>query len=810
MTSALSDSDSDSVLKIELPTQYYNDFDSLLEFIITFPSYKNKSFVKTLQQSPQSIKIIEVNLETLKRFGRSPDNSRLITENHVIALINFIEPRYSEKICIEGLSILANALVVNTTLLNSWDCTKIFNLTLRCYVPRAPSLSLSERYLFRRLGFLFTYRHNKLNEDQVALFFPLITRSMSELPRDVSRFSDPEYMPLIKLNSIELLKVTFNVFHHYSDYTLHTLEKSGVMCQICKTLIITDTGSVENSDLTRYLFNCLMCSTSPPEWFNTEGEFEDSEDIFENLVIVPSADDYKDLSLHKVSSSSLLIRILEFAKLATNPQYAKMLLSDITLSPCLTCLQKVIQKVYSPGSAETESQDTPKIQRLKNIAESYLLPSESEREYPLGSLDAPHSLSNAFVRFSSDISLTTSTAIVQDIYWKLFYGREGLLVSKMGLGFASSFLSTTSTLFSGETKKADDIADTEQQTEVAISRSTTLVSPHNTQRSDSNSSKLKMMFKSDDDYKEISREGSSDLTSSNTHSPSTGSFSDYPSSNNDSITLLDKSDSSSILDSLPFFSTSPKPTLAKLKAKTKSLARGKNLCKASELDPKESEKNTNTNKSCGFVSKYLPGVSCSNTSLSSSKTTTPAKKSDLTSDKANTSKSSASKSSNSLSEIGPPQGNVKPINIQQSNTSNSIDSVGSVGSSASANVLLYPYISPADNIENLKKDSTLKTHVKYNDDEINLSETTTGSKVSIDPITGKMLTHDEFNRQLEKIQQAAKERSLNPDNADELEWTEEEKEKEAEKMFDLFERLNKNGVIKVANPSQVFQQSISK
>lgn len=37
-------------------------------------------------------------------------------------------------------------------------------------------------------------------------------------------------------------------------------------------------------------------------------------------------------------------------------------------------------------------------------------------------------------------------------------------------------------------------------------------------------------------------------------------------------------------------------------------------------------------------------------------------------------------------------------------------------------------------------------------------------------------------------------------------WSEEEKEREAESLFVLFERLKKNGVIKVTNPIEVWRQ----
>ncbi|KAJ1731932.1 hypothetical protein LPJ61_002286 [Coemansia biformis] len=73
-------------------------------------------------------------------------------------------------------------------------------------------------------------------------------------------------------------------------------------------------------------------------------------------------------------------------------------------------------------------------------------------------------------------------------------------------------------------------------------------------------------------------------------------------------------------------------------------------------------------------------------------------------------------------------------------------------------------------------------------DIIEQVKTSVGTSSMIDPVTGRHMDRDDIDRELAAM-------------------TDEEKEREAERLFVLFERLNKTGVIKVANPIRMAAES---
>lgn len=425
-----------------------NSFDDLDKFILNFPSSTDEKVIADIASSPVNIANIEHNLVTFKVLARNPDISDLLTQEHLNALTNIIEPEFSPAVVREAFSILANMLLVNISLFSTWDPATIFNLAVRIYASRIPVLSSLEKYLFRRLGFLYSFKPNTITYEQMAFFIPLITRSLHTFPPDLLKYYQTmDHMA--KLSLVELLKVTFNILHHYSAITLDPFEKNGIMIDITKGLAIIDTSNPEDADITRYIFNSLLYSNCPLCWFNIDGENEDPDDDIQSFATNLT----QNGSFGFVSSSTILKRTLTFAKLVTSPQHSTAMLSDANFTSCLTCLLHMIQMIYDKNGKNSDL-DTPKIKALKKIAESYLLPSAIDRKFPLGSKDAPHSLPNAFVRFSSDISLQTCTTLVQEIYWKICHENEDELVSAMGFGFASGFISNASVLFAGDNNKS--------------------------------------------------------------------------------------------------------------------------------------------------------------------------------------------------------------------------------------------------------------------------------------------------------------------------------------------------------------------
>lgn len=753
-----------------LPTTRYNDFDDLLEFVLGFPSGKDAAFVDMVRKSPETITLIQDNLTTLKTLGRSAELSQKIEQCHIDALVNFVEPRYSDQVSLEGLSIIANALVINQLLLNQWDCTEIFNLTLDLYFYRANRLKLKERYLLRRLGFLFTYRQDRLSKDQVAIYYPLLKDSMSRLPFDIHTFSDASKMPLRKYSTIELLKIAFNVFHHYTDIILEPLENVGTMYQVCKALVLVDTTQLLDADVARYLFNCLMCSTHTESWYNVEGINEDKADDLDKLIQIVPSNDWSDTEKHLVSSSTLLIRFLDFAELATSPQSGDTLLSDINLSSCLNCLQRVIKLIYQPrwNAEGVQIPDTPKISKLKQIAEDYLLPTDQDRKYPLGSLDAPPSLCNSFVRFSSDISLVTCTTIVQDIYWKMSYEKENLLVSRMGLGFASGILSNANQLFSGSNNTSQPTESPNIQTQCQ-SDQTERIRTHQ--------------------YQESSEAVSKSVSS----------------------TSLFGSVSSSL----------PTPSLSKLKSKTKAAkAKAIPIIKSispscsdvRDADKKEGPSSVESGSRLPF-SKYFQ----SNSSNSSTNSMSPPSRSgsmdDDNSDMAGSDASLTRASSFGGTSTGSctlnPIKNIArssifqkrlPNNIKRSpsSTSSTNDSVLSRASTSSS------YITGQE--DNTVASSNASTLISNNNSGTSLPPLAQSASGSLNPVTGQYMNYEDADKDANKVHRHATERQQHHfetprSGANDGEWTEEEKEREAERMLELVERLN-SGAINVSKREQ--------
>lgn len=78
-------------------------------------------------------------------------------------------------------------------------------------------------------------------------------------------------------------------------------------------------------------------------------------------------------------------------------------------------------------------------------------------------------------------------------------------------------------------------------------------------------------------------------------------------------------------------------------------------------------------------------------------------------------------------------------------------------------------------------------------------EKTDGEAKNINPITGQYLNTNSSLSHPNPSSSSTKIPTID-------DWTDEEKEREAEKMFVLFERLNKNGIIKVENPVRKWQQ----
>lgn len=414
-------------------------YEDIVLLILQLPGPADESAVAAIRDSPVALSNLAENLNKLKLLSRTPAVSMSLSLDEIQHLYTTISLRYSREIVIDGLSIFANALLVNISLLHGLDLRNVIGSIISLYSSYATSLTPQLLYIFRRLGFLFTYHPNILTDAELELLIPLGAISLRCIGKDVYALRTLSGLDFdfTRLSVIEVMKSMYNLLHNYPEKSLQRFQQNYSMQDICRGICFVESFTPETTDIAKYTFNCLMCASSLSYWFNLDG-FEPDEDITASDLLYPqnrSPEEFELIFTKPVSSSTLLSKILDYALFVTHPSNTDTLLSDSFFSSCLTCLYAIISSIYCSDRPET-----PKILHLRAIAESYLLPPNNDSSmYALG--DAPHTLPIAFSRFSTDISLSTCTNLVRQIYFKLCHENHEELISRMGFGFASGFLS---------------------------------------------------------------------------------------------------------------------------------------------------------------------------------------------------------------------------------------------------------------------------------------------------------------------------------------------------------------------------------
>lgn len=382
----------------------------VLEFVDKFDSTK---------ADPADISNVEIQLHRLKALGRDAAISNTLTPEIADNIVNkFIVTNISKKATVEAFTIIANGLVLNTSLLGAWNPSAAFPIVLSEYAK--DDLSLKESYLFGRLLFLFTFNGIELPDTLLTRCIEVIDLKMNQVLGNIHTLTSTVIVnPLIRLSFIELMKFIFNLVHHYPDQTLDPLQHTEVITRISHVFLHIKPRLPENVDITRYILHTLMC-VPIDTWFG-----------------------------HADHRSLILENLFEYCHLVTSsPEYQ----NEHTLSPCLTCLQKIVSYVWEtlPDNSET--------QELKRICRQYLYPSEKDRELSLGKSD---SLASNLTNLENDITLQTCNCLIQEIYLIIFDRNQQALTDVMGFGFASRFL--VSTGFLDESTMASSLAAQQQQ-----------------------------------------------------------------------------------------------------------------------------------------------------------------------------------------------------------------------------------------------------------------------------------------------------------------------------------------------------------
>lgn len=737
-------------------------FDDLVIFITLLPPKSNTHATEAIRNSPTALSATLANLQTLKVLGRDPSVSRKLTKDAVECLFEIVNSQYSMEIVVEGLSISANALLVNLSLLSELPLRHIIDVLISLYNSYSRTFSPRLAYIFWRLWFLLTFKPRQLSDSDLQIVLPLATLSLRRIGNDVDKLNhmDPADAQFSRLAIIEVLKVMYNTIHNYPDQSLHRFENNLSMQDICKGLCFINEYSTNNADIARYVFNCLMCASTLSSWFKLDDEQPDADGLPDLIDFSKySSQNFELVKSKPASTTTLLTKILEYALFATHPQNRAEMLSDATFSSCLSCLSSIINRIY-----DSSFEDTPKIQRLRSIAESYLIPSKEDRQFALGDSKAPHSLCHAFIKFSADLSLQSCNSFVQHIYWKLCHENENELVEVMGFGFASGVLSNASNLFSGSSR---------------------------TQRS----SKIVPVDEESDRLTSTNREANEnnmDSLSTDECTPSPGSLgpTDYspvgpPNATTESLSNTAKSQSSSNLSTTSV--TSASSSIRKFRNRTKSIAKG----------TVESAKNC-----ISELSRIKSNTTDTESPEGDTKTEDCIVKDAL----------SSLKSTFSFSSIAKPH---SPSELEEKSQSdiveghvNILPSENVIKDSSAANLKSKsdsfdngPFLSGNEIPElasNMKEVASSKT-------KSHSSAVLSDLKSDPDISSVKQYNMDTLQFRMREIQENAKRNPQLLERAS-ADWTDEEKEREAERLFVLFERLKKNGVIKVNNPVEVWQQ----
>lgn len=365
---------------------------------------------------------METVLTQLKTLGRNQNVSNQFTPEILNVLISkfvlppndcvsatFV-PKEPSIIVIESLTIIANALIINTSLLKKWHPNvQLFYYVLQlCDRIEVEEANLKNVYLFYRLLFLFTFK--KLTP-YASCQSDLLKRSTEVIDNKISHFEKFDLnsqMP--KLAFIEFLKFFFNIVHFHPDEVKF---KDSTFKVLISDILVhkINKPTSENVDISRYIFNVLMCLPAHT-WF-------------ENALM--TADARKDA----------LSAVLVHCRFLTEPATKDLYMTEVALSPALTCLQLIVSYLWSNN---TENSD--EIEELKKLARTQLFPTSEDRRLGVGQATAS-SLASRFVGLTSESTLFHANRIAQEIYWQMCNCNADEVTSIMGFGYGSAYLAST-------------------------------------------------------------------------------------------------------------------------------------------------------------------------------------------------------------------------------------------------------------------------------------------------------------------------------------------------------------------------------
>jgi hypothetical protein len=373
-------------------------------------------------------------LTQFKVLGREPAISNQLTpaildaitrkfvlpQDESVSIVSI--PREPTTTIVEGLTIIANALVINNNLLKEWHPDpQLFSYVLQLYNKmNVQEGDLRKVYLFGRVLFLITFDGLSVYTSSQS---DLIEKSTIVIDAKMCQFEWldlNDQMP--KLAFIELLKFFFNVVHFHP---VEAKPKDSTLRALASKILVNKIGtpSAGNVDISRHIFNDLMC-ISGKIWFGRALENGDCR-------------------------TNVLSSVLTHCRFLTDPATKNLYMNEASLSPALTCLQIIVSYLWASDTIINDETE-----KLRQLARTQLFPTSEDRRLGVGEAGAS-SLASRLVALTREPTLTNANRIAQEIYWQMC-GRDANKVSSvMGFGYGSAYLASTFITGSGDSSKND-------------------------------------------------------------------------------------------------------------------------------------------------------------------------------------------------------------------------------------------------------------------------------------------------------------------------------------------------------------------
>ncbi|KAF2423434.1 hypothetical protein EJ08DRAFT_451744 [Tothia fuscella] len=332
-------------------------------------------------------------LEKLKIYGRDADNADpIFTKEGIETLAQYAFESTTTSTSREALRCLANALLLKEgtrqLFVNAGAAPKA--------AEKLKSDSCDDEFLLSRILFLLTYGTNANFEDLVSK--NSLGESINQcLCRHAKRYSKTRRLssqssPMDDMALTETAKLLFNITHFNSDL-------SGIFSPSVPFLLTILSGKKQQS---LYLDQSLSAVVNAP--INL-----DLGDETAKAALFPRGDP-KSLSQDIVNILDTAIRSHTKGEL------------DPIIAPVISLLRKI----YAVAPEE-----------VKRHMESLLLPSDAERNKPLGKSDT---LPSRLLKLSTSATTTTLRTSISSLLFELSSKNPTKFVANVGYGFAAGFL----------------------------------------------------------------------------------------------------------------------------------------------------------------------------------------------------------------------------------------------------------------------------------------------------------------------------------------------------------------------------------